>query len=184
MARPNAARRIGKEENLAERVRFERELRGWTYRDLAKRMTDAGCAIDRSAIYKIEAGSPPRRITVDELVALSHVLEVGVEDLLVPMEETRRQRGKALADGIAIDIDFLGKIVQRLEASLVEFYSMQVEDEELAEFVKLQVFGGEPGASTEQSEDAVQVAWRGLGAAVADRAKETAHVRISERTSK
>lgn len=85
MPRPNKARLIGGERNLARRVSFEREKREWTYEGLASRMTAAGCAIQASALYKIEKADPPRRITVDELVALAKVFDTSVEDLLRPL---------------------------------------------------------------------------------------------------
>lgn len=47
-------------------------------------MTNAGCAIQASGLYKIEKAG--RRITVDELVAFSQVFGVPVEQLLLPPE--------------------------------------------------------------------------------------------------
>ena len=82
----NAARTLLTETALAARVAYEREVRGWTYDGLAKRMTDVGCAINQSGLYKIERGEPRRRITVDELVAFSQVFEIPVEQLLLPPE--------------------------------------------------------------------------------------------------
>lgn len=86
MPRPNGPRAIYSEVGLARRIAFERlgQKPPWSYEGLAKRMTDAGCAINASAIYKIEKSDPPRRITVDELVAFSAVFDVPIEDLLVP----------------------------------------------------------------------------------------------------
>lgn len=83
MPRPNKPRDMFAEEYLAARVALERERRGWTYDGLAKRMTDSGCPIDPSAIYKIEKGKPPRRIVVDELVGFSRVFGLPVEELLL-----------------------------------------------------------------------------------------------------
>jgi transcriptional regulator with XRE-family HTH domain len=86
MPRPNQPRDVYAETNVKRRIRIEREAKGWTYEGLAKRMTDAGCPINASAIYKIEKSDPPRRITVDELVALSRVLGLTTEELLTPPE--------------------------------------------------------------------------------------------------
>lgn len=74
MARPNRARTIEAERNLARRIKLEREDRSWSPAQLAQRMTEAGCSISTSAIYKIEDDEKPRKITVDELVALAAVL--------------------------------------------------------------------------------------------------------------
>lgn len=86
MARPNPRRSIGTEQALSRRLQWERERRGWSYDGLASRMTNVGCPIQPSALYKIEKGDPPRRITVDELVALAQVMEHSVPDLLQPVE--------------------------------------------------------------------------------------------------
>lgn len=85
MPRVNPLRATGHESNLAARIAVERQARGWSYEGLAKRMTDAGYPIQSSAIFKIEKGNPPRRIAVDELVGLSAVFGMSVEDLLTPI---------------------------------------------------------------------------------------------------
>jgi transcriptional regulator with XRE-family HTH domain len=79
-------RSIASEQSLARRIAFERERRipPMTYEGLASRMTNAGCAIQPSGIYKIEKAG--RRITVDELVAFAQVFGVPVEHLLLPPE--------------------------------------------------------------------------------------------------
>lgn len=82
MPRPNPKRAITAERNLAARIATERQVRGWTYDSLAERMTAAGCPIQPSAIFKTEKGDPPRRITVNELYALSQVFEMPLVQLL------------------------------------------------------------------------------------------------------
>ncbi len=86
MPRPNKQRNVLAEANLARRIATERDARGWTNDGLAKRMTDAGCAMTGSAIFKIEKGEPRRRIVVDEFVAFAKVFGVSVEALLLPPE--------------------------------------------------------------------------------------------------
>ena len=86
MPRPNKTREVYAEGYLADRIASEREARSWSLEGLAKRMTDAGCAINQSAIYKIEQGKPRRRITVDELVAFSRVFAISLDDLLTDPE--------------------------------------------------------------------------------------------------
>ena len=80
------------ERYLAQRIARERENRGWSYEGLASRMTQAGCPLNQSAIYKIERGDPPRRITVDELVAYSRVFGIPVDQLLLDPELEAEQR--------------------------------------------------------------------------------------------
>jgi transcriptional regulator with XRE-family HTH domain len=84
--RPNPPRSLRSESNLARRIAHERDRHGMTYEGLAKRMTDLGCPIQASAIYKIEKSKPPRRITVDELVAFAEVFGVQPEQMLLPPE--------------------------------------------------------------------------------------------------
>ena len=84
MSRPNKQRKVFAEDHLAARIAAEREARGWSLEGLAKRMTDAGCPIDQSAIFKIERTTPRRRIVVDEMVAFSQVFGIPLEELLIP----------------------------------------------------------------------------------------------------
>lgn len=67
---------------MARRIAAERTLRGWSYADLAGRLAEAGCPIAQSAIFKIEKGTPRRKITVDEAVAFARVLGIELTDLL------------------------------------------------------------------------------------------------------
>jgi transcriptional regulator with XRE-family HTH domain len=86
MPRPNKRREIFAEDHLAQRIAAERDARGWTNDGLAKRMTDAGCPMTGSAIFKIEKAQPRRRIVVDELVTFAKVFAVPMEELLLPPE--------------------------------------------------------------------------------------------------
>jgi len=79
-------RSLANETNLARRIAFEREQRNWSYEGLAKRMAAAGYPIQSTAIFKIERGKPPRRVTVDELVGFSAAFDESVQELLVPVE--------------------------------------------------------------------------------------------------
>lgn len=96
MPRPNPPRSLQGEDNLAQRIAYEREQRGWTYEGLAKRLTDVGCPIQGSAIYKIEKGTPRRRISVDELVAFAKVFDADTSDLLIPLELIAEHEALAL----------------------------------------------------------------------------------------
>ena len=82
MPRPNPERSIAAEARLALRVASERESRGWSYETLADRMTEAGCPINGSAIFRIEKGKPRRRITVNELAALSLIWAIPMDRLV------------------------------------------------------------------------------------------------------
>lgn len=90
MPRPNRPRAVYAEDHLAQRITAERTERGWTIDGLAQRMTDTGCSMTGSAIFKIEKGEPRRRIVVDELVAFSQVFGIPVDELLMPPETARK----------------------------------------------------------------------------------------------
>src|SRR6478735_1047147 len=76
MPRPGKPRSVSYEPDLARRLRWEREQRGWTKETVARRMAEAGVPIGDSAIGKIESQTNPRRIHVDELMAFASVFEV------------------------------------------------------------------------------------------------------------
>lgn len=106
MPRPNQVRSIMGESNLAERVAYERRRRDWSLERLATKMTHAGCPIQGSAIYKIESGRPPRRITVDELLGFAKVFEVPVDELLLPVAVAVEEPiKKAVQRYIEADVD-------------------------------------------------------------------------------
>lgn len=98
MPRPNPPRSLVEEANLVRRLAHEREARGWSYDGLAKRMTEAGCPINQSALYKIEKGDPPRRITVAELVALGEVFAMPIAELLLPPDVASSRRAAELVE--------------------------------------------------------------------------------------
>jgi transcriptional regulator with XRE-family HTH domain len=86
MPRPNKRRGIFAEDHLAQRIAAVRDARGWTNDGLAKRMTDAGCPMTGSAIFKIEKAEPRRRIVVDELVTFAKVFAIPLDELLLAPE--------------------------------------------------------------------------------------------------
>jgi transcriptional regulator with XRE-family HTH domain len=92
----NPPRTLTGEHQLAERVAHERERRGWSYEQLAQRMTDAGCPMNQSAINKIEKGSPRRRITVDELLGFAKVFETNISDLVLDRSVVQDARAAQL----------------------------------------------------------------------------------------
>lgn len=131
MPRPNRARSVFAERNLAQRVQIEREQRSWTYEGLAARMKARGCTIAPSALYKIEKGDPPRRITVDELVALSQVFEMPMTQLVADPKLLLPGRAADLMEKITLNLitadvareaaDAAEAEADRLESELDEF---------------------------------------------------------------
>lgn len=140
MARPNRLRSVEGESNLARRIQREREYRGLSYEALAKAMTEAGCSIQGSAIFKIEKGNPRRRITVDELVALAKVFDVEVENLLTPVEVLRTRRGKELLKEIEEGDRTLIDGMTRLLNAYSEYFDLAAYEPDMQEYVNNQRF--------------------------------------------
>ncbi|MGC9495148.1 helix-turn-helix transcriptional regulator [Streptomyces sp. WG7] len=72
------------EGNVAARVALEREVRGWSTTELAERVTRAGVKMNQTAVWRIENGTPRRRINLDEALAFSRVFELPLEELMSP----------------------------------------------------------------------------------------------------
>jgi transcriptional regulator with XRE-family HTH domain len=71
-------------EVFRRRIREEREQRGWTQRDLADWMTAAGFPMTHDIVSRIESTTDPRKLSYDEAVAFSGVLEVPFVRLASP----------------------------------------------------------------------------------------------------
>ena len=130
MPRPNKRRAVLAEDNLARRIAAERDARGWTNDGLAKRMTDVGCAMTGSAIFKIEKGEPRRRIVVDELVAFASVFGVPISELLVPPEVVAdAEAARRVVDWSLLDDRAHAAIAERDEAwdGLMEYVTAHPE---------------------------------------------------------
>ena len=106
------------EANLAERIREEREERGWSHSELARRMAEAGCAgLPRNAMLRAERRE--RGISVDELVALSRVFELPVNNLLTSVEWLRQERADKLLNELRAAHDAVrAHAVRKLELIL------------------------------------------------------------------
>ncbi|NNM44583.1 helix-turn-helix transcriptional regulator [Knoellia koreensis] len=97
---------------------MERESRGMNYDSLSKRTEAAGCKIHASALWKIEKGDPPRRITVDELVVLSKVFGVPMAELVTDPE--------LQLPGHAIEL------AEKAAAAFLDAYQLSMEAEDAA----------------------------------------------------
>ena len=82
MPRQNGPRTMNVEEFVARRMEAERRSHKWSYETLAKRMSQLGCTIQASAIQRIEKGDPPRKISVDEAVAMAKVFKLSLDEFL------------------------------------------------------------------------------------------------------
>lgn len=82
------AKVVGSGRQFAERVRLERQRRGWSQAELSRQMRAIGQPLDQAAISKIE--SPPesdrvRRIDIDEAIAFAKVFNLSLEQMTLPM---------------------------------------------------------------------------------------------------
>lgn len=73
---------IDYEKQVGARLRTLREERKLTQELASARLQLMGCDITRSALAKIEVGQ--RHLYVDELYCLGQVLEVSIDDILLP----------------------------------------------------------------------------------------------------
>jgi transcriptional regulator with XRE-family HTH domain len=133
--RLNPGRSIASEANLAKRIAYERHQRELSYEGLASLMTEQGCAIQGSAIYKIEKGDPPRRVTVDELVALARVFDVTTDELLTRMDLIEKRQAKELIDEVNHLTDLLADLTVRLFNYYSQYFALAVDNPALQEYV-------------------------------------------------
>lgn len=82
------------EDNLARRIKYEMDQRGWSQERMAKEMTDAGYPIHQTSVGKIVSpGRGKRRaISVDDALGFAKVLGVPLVDLLSPVETALEER--------------------------------------------------------------------------------------------
>lgn len=142
MPRPNKQRSIESEANLAERIAEERESAGLSYEALAKKMTDVGCSITGSAIYRIEKPKPgkaARKVTVDELVAFAEVFGRDVMDMLRPMEFVRQEHARRLAAELAPANRAFDDAVGEVLRVYYEYGKVAAQSPELLEFINHQI---------------------------------------------
>jgi len=79
----------------SRRIRYERERRGWSTAELARRVTEAGYRINQSSVWAIESGEPRRKISLGEAVAFANVFDLDLDELMTVPDE-RRESFQAL----------------------------------------------------------------------------------------
>lgn len=146
MPRQNPDRPIGVEEAAARRVAYERSRRGWSTDELARRVTEAGCPINQSAIWRIESGEPRRKITLDEAYALARVFGIEVSDLTQSSLAPRINDVRAARDELREKIVELADALEGLQSAL----------------------GGEDGTDDELAQEARWLLAEGIGQGVKD----------------
>jgi transcriptional regulator with XRE-family HTH domain len=96
MADRERRQRLEGEENVARRIKLEREARGWSTATLADRLTDAGYPLNQSAVWRIESGEPRRRVNLDEAIGFAKVFDVSLDNLVGPPEIAANAQVKQL----------------------------------------------------------------------------------------
>lgn len=80
------------EAEFGRQVRIEREARGWTQAELAKRLEAEGISLHPSAIAKIELRDTerPRAIRLDEAQALANIFGLPLDSMAQPHDQRMR----------------------------------------------------------------------------------------------
>ena len=131
MPRTAAGRSTAAEANLAARVANERHWRGWKQATLARRMSEHGCPMQGSTIYKIEAGS--RNVSIDELVGFSGVFGIEPSKLLLPMSLVMERRGVEIVKEAQVALRQLSAAITALISAKIKLIDVQLRSKPEAE---------------------------------------------------
>jgi transcriptional regulator with XRE-family HTH domain len=124
MPRIDPERTLANERNLAKRVEYERDERGWSYAGLARRMSDQGLPMQKSTIFKIEQGNPPRRISLDEAIGFARIFNLKLDEMLMPMPQVLNRRAAELTRKYNRSLAALSDAVTELIALHVELLTL------------------------------------------------------------
>jgi transcriptional regulator with XRE-family HTH domain len=86
------------EENVAVRIKLEREARGWGTNALSDRLNAAGYEINPSAVWRIENGK--RRVNLDEAIGFAEVFGISLENLVGPPRLAAHARAMELVEAV------------------------------------------------------------------------------------
>nr|WP_138894019.1 helix-turn-helix transcriptional regulator [Streptomyces chryseus] len=86
------------EENVAVRIRLEREARGWSTTALSDRLNEAGFEMNPSAVWRIE--NRKRRINLDEAIGFAEVFGLDLRNLVGPPQLAAQARAMELIDAV------------------------------------------------------------------------------------
>lgn len=158
MPKTNKGRTTDAETNLARRIEFEREKRDMSYEALAKAMTAVGCAIQATAIHKIEKGDKKtgkyRRITVNELTAFAEIFTEGdVAELLKPMELIEQEYAQELLETLQRNERNMMLMASDVFNVLVDIWQTKKQKPELYDYVMNHWFANPRGLSKEARAD-------------------------------
>ncbi|MPY38489.1 helix-turn-helix transcriptional regulator [Streptomyces phyllanthi] len=91
---------LSAEEVAAARIQFEREIRGWSTNRLSDEMNAAGYVMNPSAVWRIEKGTPRRRIHLEEAIGFAAVFGLPLEELYKLGGSGAYERAAELTDAV------------------------------------------------------------------------------------
>lgn len=86
------------EDNVAVRIKVEREARGWSTGVVSERMNEAGFDMNPSAVWRIE--NRKRRINLDEAIGFAEVFGIELRNLVGPPQLAAKARAMELIDEV------------------------------------------------------------------------------------
>ncbi|MFG2224503.1 helix-turn-helix transcriptional regulator [Streptomyces sp. NPDC048644] len=88
------------EENVAVRIKLEREARGWSTNAVSDRLNEAGYEINPSAVWRIE--NRKRRVNLDEAIGFAELFGISLENLVGPPRLAAHARAMELVEDIRL----------------------------------------------------------------------------------
>jgi transcriptional regulator with XRE-family HTH domain len=121
------------EDYVADRIKQEREARGWSTVALAEKMAEAGHPVNQAAIWRIESGKPRRRVNLDEALGFCQVFGLTMDELTAPPMKHAdpvvrglvrdRVTKKAALTRMRRDVHILEREIEHIEFELAHFAS-------------------------------------------------------------
>lgn len=107
----------GTNDDIAERVKRERAVRGWSLRELERRMGEAGEPMSFSVLQRLENGRGADKsrpsVTFDQARALAEVFDLPFNEFVAPASWVREQEAKRLRRSLV-------RSIEKLEQGVVE----------------------------------------------------------------
>lgn len=88
------------EENVAVRIKLEREARSWSTNAVSDRLNEAGYEINPSAVWRIE--NHKRRVNLDEAIGFAELFGLSLENLVGPPRLAAHARAMELVEDIRL----------------------------------------------------------------------------------
>lgn len=86
------------EENVAIRIKLEREGRGWSTNNLSDRLNEAGYDMNPSAVWRIE--NRKRRVNLNEAIGFAQVFGLDLRNFVGPPRLAAQGRAMELIDQV------------------------------------------------------------------------------------